>query len=85
MLSEYLTNKDMKFSDEAIHLLFAANRWEIKEQIMKDLEEGINIICDRYAYSGVVYSAAKVPPKFEKFKLLFRVWTSIGASNLIKV
>jgi dTMP kinase len=34
MLNQYLQNRDFKFSDEAIHLLFAANRWEMKEQIL---------------------------------------------------
>jgi len=34
MLNQYLQNRDYKFSDEAIHLLFAANRWEMKEQIL---------------------------------------------------
>ena len=31
MLNAYLQNRDYKFSDEAIHLLFAVNRWEMKE------------------------------------------------------
>ncbi len=35
------------------------NRWESKDFIINSLKEGINIICDRYAYSGVAYSAAK--------------------------
>ena len=60
MLNQYLRNKDFKFSDEAIHLFFSANRWEMKEQILKDLESGITLVCDRYAFSGVAYSAAKV-------------------------
>ncbi len=60
MLNQYLQNRDFKFSDEAIHLLFAVNRWEMKEQILKDLKEGTTLICDRYAFSGVAYSAAKV-------------------------
>jgi dTMP kinase len=60
MLNQYLQNRDYKFSDEAIHLLFAVNRWEMKEQILKDLRAGITIVCDRYAFSGVAYSAAKV-------------------------
>jgi dTMP kinase len=60
MLNQYLRNKDFKFSDEAIHLFFSANRWEMKEQILKDLASGITLVCDRYAFSGVAYSAAKV-------------------------
>ena len=44
---------------EAIHLMFSANRWETNKQIIQLLTEGNNIICDRYAYSGVSYSSAK--------------------------
>lgn len=50
----------MKYPDEAIHLIFAANRWEMRDQILSDLKSGITLICDRYAFSGVAYSAAKV-------------------------
>jgi thymidylate kinase len=32
----------------------------MKEQILRDLESGITLVCDRYAFSGVAYSAAKV-------------------------
>ena len=63
MLNMYLQNRDFKFPDEAVHLLFAVNRWEMKEQIIKDLNDGITVICDRYAFSGVAYSAAKVRKK----------------------
>ena len=45
--------------DEAVHLLFSMNRWETKTQILAKLEAGTNVVCDRYAYSGVAYSAAK--------------------------
>jgi dTMP kinase len=41
-----------------INLLFCANRWEKDEEIREHLAEGTTIICDRYAYSGVAYSAA---------------------------
>ncbi len=60
MLNQYLQNRDYKVSDEAIHLLFSVNRWEMKEQILSDLADGITLVCDRYAFSGVAYSAAKV-------------------------
>jgi len=50
----------MKLNDEAVHLLFSMNRWEKREELIKLLlNEGVNIICDRYAFSGVAYSAAK--------------------------
>jgi dTMP kinase len=59
-LNAYLQNREMKYPDEAIHLIFAANRWEMRDQILNDLKNGITLICDRYAFSGVAYSAAKV-------------------------
>lgn len=40
--------------------MFSANRWEMKEEILKELRNGTTLICDRYAFSGVAYSAAKV-------------------------
>ena len=49
----------MKLNDEAVHLLFAMNRWECKEMLLETLASGTNIVCDRYAFSGVTYSAAK--------------------------
>ena len=46
--------------DHAIHLLFSANRWENAKQIQNHLLSGTTIVCDRYAYSGVAFSSAKV-------------------------
>ena len=44
---------------EAVHLLFSMNRWESKKQILDAMKAGQHVVCDRYAYSGVAYSAAK--------------------------
>eukprot|EP00866_Antonospora_locustae_P001662 jgi/Antlo1/1662/1114 len=43
---------------KAAHLLFSANRWEMQQFI---LENRINrlVLCDRYFYSGIVYTYAK--------------------------
>jgi len=38
------------------HLLFAYNRWERMNSMFHDLRDGINLVCDRYSFSGVVYS-----------------------------
>lgn len=46
-------------NDQAIHLLFSANRWESSDGIKAKLEAGCTLICDRYAYSGVAFSSAK--------------------------
>jgi dTMP kinase len=58
MIDQYLRNaKDI--SDQAIHLLFSANRWELAGGIESLLAQGTSIICDRYWFSGTAYSAAK--------------------------
>ncbi|CAG5051895.1 unnamed protein product [Parnassius apollo] len=58
VINGYLTSKN-DLSDETIHLLFSANRWEKSRGIIKTLEEGVSVIVDRYCYSGVAFSAAK--------------------------
>ncbi|GAA6023038.1 hypothetical protein JCM11491_000370 [Sporobolomyces phaffii] len=59
LINSYLTQKDTQLSDEAIHLLFSANRWEKAQEITRDLDEGTTIICDRYAFSGIAFSHIK--------------------------
>jgi len=48
--------------DRAIHLLFSANRWEAVSSLEAMLAAGITVLCDRYAFSGVAFSAAKGLP-----------------------
>merc|ERR1719265_454020 len=59
ILIDLYLRKKIEMSDEAIHLLFSANRWEAAANIVEDLSNGVTIVCDRYAFSGVAYSAAK--------------------------
>eukprot|EP01083_Nonionella_stella_P302840 1045771_1 len=59
IINDYLTNKIKVLDDRCIHLLFAANRHESKTDIINDLNNGINVICDRYSYSGIAYSSSK--------------------------
>ena len=61
MIDEYLRSK-AEMTDGAIHLLFAANRWEKKELMERKLREGVTLVCDRYSYSGVAFTAAKNAP-----------------------
>eukprot|EP00811_Abedinium_folium_P000571 NODE_10523_length_1345_cov_9.817734.p1 GENE.NODE_10523_length_1345_cov_9.817734~~NODE_10523_length_1345_cov_9.817734.p1 ORF type:complete len:320 (-),score=63.93 NODE_10523_length_1345_cov_9.817734:301-1260(-) len=58
LIDLYLKNK-LELSDEVIHLLFSANRWEAVGAIIADLASGTSIVCDRYAFSGCAYSSAK--------------------------
>ncbi|ELU05444.1 hypothetical protein CAPTEDRAFT_110243 [Capitella teleta] len=74
LIDEYLQNK-CEMEDHAIHLLFAANRWEMVPCLLETLEKGISVIMDRYAFSGLAFSAAK------KKKLGFQ-WCKIADQGL---
>jgi dTMP kinase len=58
VIDDYL-NRRIELNDQAIHLLFSANRWEVADSIVKALNEGTTVIVDRYSYSGMVFSRAK--------------------------
>ncbi|GAB5586397.1 hypothetical protein Unana1_01297 [Umbelopsis nana] len=58
MINSYLTNS-AEMNDQAVHLLFSANRWEAMESMQSLLLSGTTLVVDRYAYSGVAFTAAK--------------------------
>ncbi|KAJ3644544.1 hypothetical protein Zmor_022269 [Zophobas morio] len=58
IIDSYLKQKS-NLCDEAIHLMFCANRWEKKEEMERLLKQGVTLIVDRYSFSGVVYSSVK--------------------------
>lgn len=58
MINSYLLNK-ADLDDMAIHLLFAANRWEAASKLKETLAAGKTVICDRYSYSGIAFSVQK--------------------------
>ncbi|KAF8071262.1 hypothetical protein HT031_001345 [Scenedesmus sp. PABB004] len=60
-INDYLAGKREQ-DDAAIHLLFSANRWEKRAALLQALQSGTTLVVDRYAYSGVAYSAAKAAP-----------------------
>ncbi|KAK9479149.1 thymidylate kinase-domain-containing protein [Lipomyces japonicus] len=60
-INSYLTSQS-DLSDPAIHLLFSANRWELRDALLNSLKSGKIIILDRYVPSGVAYSLAKQNP-----------------------
>lgn len=60
IINEYLSNENFTLPDQSIHLLFSANRWELYQQILDDVEAGTTVILDRYIYSGIAYSLAKL-------------------------
>ena len=59
IINDYLQSSQ-HLDDRAIHLLFSANRWEAASTLTRHLRQGTTVVCDRYAYSGVAFSAAKV-------------------------
>ncbi|SNX85032.1 related to thymidylate kinase [Melanopsichium pennsylvanicum] len=58
MINSYLAQTS-DLDDQAVHLLFSANRWECVASIKNTLDAGESIVCDRYAFSGIAYSVAK--------------------------
>lgn len=58
MIDGYL-QQSCQIEDHAIHLLFAANRWELMPKITELLQSGVTLVVDRYSFSGVAYSSAK--------------------------
>jgi dTMP kinase len=58
MINAYLSNA-AEMNDQALHLLFSANRWEKSEAIQNALDVGETVVLDRYVFSGAAYSAAK--------------------------
>jgi len=58
IINSYLT-KEIELSDEAVHLLFSANRWEVERKMIDLLNSGVTLIVDRYAFSGIAFTAAK--------------------------
>eukprot|EP00792_Barthelona_sp_PAP020_P006467 TRINITY_DN3000_c0_g1_i4.p1 TRINITY_DN3000_c0_g1~~TRINITY_DN3000_c0_g1_i4.p1 ORF type:complete len:209 (-),score=51.79 TRINITY_DN3000_c0_g1_i4:682-1308(-) len=57
-IDKYL-RREIELSDQNIHELYSKNRFEKVNEIEQILLSGKSIICDRYAPSGVAYTAAK--------------------------
>ncbi|XP_069326174.1 thymidylate kinase isoform X2 [Eulemur rufifrons] len=58
LLSSYLEKKS-EVEDHSVHLLFSANRWEQVPLIKEKLSQGVTLVVDRYAFSGVAFTGAK--------------------------
>ncbi|KAG1776658.1 thymidylate kinase [Suillus placidus] len=61
MIDAYLRSES-ELDDHAIHLLFSANRWELASTITAHLAQGTIVLADRYAFSGIAFSARKGLP-----------------------
>jgi len=58
MIDNYL-KQSVELDDHTIHLLFSANRWESFQKMKSLLLSGSTLVVDRYAYSGIAFTAAK--------------------------
>lgn len=59
ILIDMYLRRMIELPDETIHQLFSANRWESMASVVETLNSGTSVVCDRYAFSGAAYSAAK--------------------------
>ncbi|KAL4425852.1 hypothetical protein ABPG75_009868 [Micractinium tetrahymenae] len=75
MINSYLTSQS-EIDDAAVHLLFSANRWEKREELLRKLASGTTLVVDRYAYSGVAFTAAKGLPGLD------RAWCTVPDAGL---
>ncbi len=64
LINSYLS-RQIELDDHAVHLLFSANRWETVSEMRQKLNSGVNLVLDRYAYSGVAYTSAKTGFDFD--------------------
>ncbi len=57
LLRAYLAGRS-RLNYRAVHLLYAANRWERVEELNNELRRGRNIIVNRYSPSNLAYGVA---------------------------
>lgn len=55
LIDKYLNYADMPANPEVLHLLYAANRYEIRDVINFHLNDGYVVIMNRYYQSNLVY------------------------------
>ena len=61
-LKAYLERR-IRLEAHAIHLLYAANKWEVAEDLIESLDRGVDIIVNRYAPSNIAYGIAHGLPQ----------------------
>src|SRR5712671_4519994 len=47
------------YGPDVMQLLYVANRYERKDELLRLLEGGVTIVCDRYVASSVAYGEAQ--------------------------
>jgi len=61
-LKAYLERR-IRLEAHAIHLLYAANKWEVAEDLIESLDRGVDIIVNRYVPSNIAYGLAHGLPR----------------------
>lgn len=49
---------DRHYGSDVMQLLYVANRYELKPEIVRELDRGTVVICDRYLASSIAYGEA---------------------------
>ena len=62
MIDKYL-KCEAELDDRAVHLLFAANRWEISGALAAKVRAGDTVVCDRCARCVLVCARARRCPR----------------------
>ena len=58
LLTRGAVTKKMTFQPETLALLFAADRFEhVTDDILPELERGVNVLCDRFVFSNLAYQS----------------------------
>lgn len=57
-IDQYLKG-NVEMETKEAHLVFAANRHAAVEKMKRRLQDGCNLVVDRYTYSGIAYTLAK--------------------------
>ena len=72
LISDFLSGKFGELScvnPYLVALLFAGDRFNMSQKIQKHLDEGTNVIADRYVYSNIAFQGAKLNSKKEQAEI----------------
>lgn len=58
VINNFLSQKE-NINEKILPSLFSANRYEKKDYMLKKLNEGVNLVVDRYSFSGVAYGTTQ--------------------------
>jgi len=58
LLRNYFHSDIPKQNDQAWQLLLAANRWELRDEMVSQLERGVTIVLEHYVYGNIARSVA---------------------------